>query len=180
MIGLPLWKGSENKPTQPCVDFQGIAGLVDATFGHAPERLEILLKALLSSNERLETCVVLELTAACRDPLSRPWRLCGDALQTAADLELVLRGTSRRSIDDTHACALLNLADAILSNDTLHAASRRRRIRLIRPQIELAAARETSMMKREIARVRAMREARIPNVWKVFEEFVKHDKASVS
>ncbi|MCP3956721.1 MAG: hypothetical protein GY719_02595 [bacterium] len=73
------------------IDFQGVAGLIDAVAGAAPERLGKLLAALLSSQERLEARVVVELTLRCQDPLAPLATLCRDALQAAA-----MEMTSRR------------------------------------------------------------------------------------
>ena len=147
-----------------CIDFHGIATLIDAVAGVEPQHLSALLEVLATSSRRLEARIVAKLAVRCRDPLAPLGTLCRDALQAAADLKLLERSSDWQSVHqvcpDARAGALLNLCDAALANDlhTLGIAAggdRRRRCRAIRPRLKLAAAEESKQLQPKVDADRA-------------------------
>ncbi len=171
--------GTRSRPERLVFDFHGIAGLIDSVLGFAPDRLEVLLRALRSSNERLEARVVLEIVVHCRDPLAPLETLCRDGLHTAADLDRLLHlSTSDLSgcRELRHANAILNLCDAILRQANPYTRRRRQAIRRIRPRVEVAAAAETTSRQQEIERIEVARQAALPHLWETFESFVARNR----
>ena len=163
-------------PTLAVVDFQGIAGLIDTVLGAAPERLDTLLRALATSNERLEARVVVELVLRARDPLAPLATLCRDALKAAADLDLLLTRQGWQRLEEVcshgRATAILNLCDVTIAQANPHGQKRRERIQEIRPRVRLAAVAELKGRRNKIDQVRRMREAALPNLWKLIEAYV--------
>ncbi len=166
----------------PCfVDFQGVAHLIDAISGNAPEHLSMLLRVLSTSGERLEARVVVELVLRCRDPLSPLGSLCREALKTAADLDILLRREHLKLSDIpriSHAGALLNLCDRALQEETPHGKERRRQIRRIRPMVKVLAVAELNNRQEEMAKIRAIRDAVFPNLWNLLETHLARFKGS--
>ena len=150
--------------------------MIDAVLGAAPERLDTLLRALWSSNERLEARVVVELAWRCRDPLAPLSSLCRDALKAAADLDTLLRLPEWRKLEEVcrfgHANAILNLCDVTLSRANPNTAERRKRLREIRPRVKVAAVAEMNSQHERIERLRNARRAALPSLWEFLETYV--------
>ncbi len=148
--------------------------------GVAPRRLGKLLHVLWSSDERLEARVVVEVVLRCRDPLAPLSTLCRDALKTARDLDALLKARPWQKVEEVcrfvRASALLNLCDAILTEPTPYNAKRRGQIREIRSRVKVAAAGELNSRQAEIERIRAMREAVLPNLWVLLATYLVKDK----
>ncbi len=163
-----------------CVDFHGVAELIDTVVGVAPRRLGRLLHVLWSSDEHLEARVVVEIVLRCRDPLAPLSTLCRDALETARDLDRLLKARPWHRAEEVcrsvRASALLNLCDAILAEPTPYNGKRRGRIREIRPRVKVAAAGELNGRRAEIERIRETRDAALPNLWSLFATYLAKDK----
>ncbi len=170
MNGLRVSTGSGFRLTRSWVDFQGVAELIDKTLGLAQESRETLLRVLLSSDECLEARVVLDLVIRCHDPLSPPGQLCRNALKSASDLDDVLRDPSI-DLENIHACALLNLVDALLGKGANE--NRRKQARMIRPTVKVAAIAELTKRRDEVSRMEFLFEHSVPGLWALLEEFVR-------
>ena len=83
--------------TVVCVDFQAMAGLIDAVAGFDPARLPALFTMIWETGYKLEARTVLRAAVACRDPLSDLGTICKDALRTTADFEELIRAKTCQS-----------------------------------------------------------------------------------
>jgi hypothetical protein len=157
-----------------CLDFQSVAGLIDAVAGAEPVRLETLLGIIHETSYRMEARIVLQAAVACRDPLAHPGSICKDALQTIADLEKLARARHWPSLErvvgrfDPRACALLNACDHELARLT---GPKQERLKAIRPRLEQAAALETTRQGAEMRAIAALRHARCRNIWQLYEHW---------
>jgi hypothetical protein len=157
-----------------CLDFQSVAGLIDAVAGSEPVRLETLLRMIHETNYRMEARIVLRTAVACRDPLAQPGMICKDALRTLSDLERLARARHGSSLErvvgrpDPRACALLNACDHEIGR---LAGPKQDRLKAIRPRLEEAAALETTRQGAQIRAIAALRHARCRNIWQVYEHW---------
>ncbi len=162
------------------IDFRGVAGLIDTVASADPGHLKLLLQVLRTSEECLEARVVVELALRCRDPLAPLATLCRDALQTAADFNLLLRSSGWTSVwevcPNARATALLNLCDETLAETRPRARDRRRRCGKIRSRLVSAASEEQGAQRDAFGRIEAQRDAWCPNYRHLFRLFL----ASVS
>lgn len=165
------------------IDFQGTAAIIDTVAGANLSLLKRLFQLLWSSDERLEARVVIELTLQCRDPLAPLSSTCQDALQTASDLELLLRTPDweevRTICPNARATALLNLCDQALSKEGLddHQRERRRRCRDVRPRLKAAVDEESVSASAAIERIAAERQAQCPEYWELLRSYLVQDIA---
>ena len=129
------------------IDFQGIAKLIDTVSLHS-ETLKTLFRVLLSSHERLEARVVVELALWCRDPLAPLSSVCQDALQTSSDLERLLQADDWQEVKEVcpnaRAVALLNMCEEILdaTEGKVQKRLKRRACQRIMSRLKVAAVQE--------------------------------------
>ncbi len=173
----PGGSGHQTEPiSAPVIDFQGVAGLIDAVAGADPGRLGLLLRVLRTSDERLEARIVVELALRCRDPLAPFDTLCRDALAAASDFSRLLRTDTWRSVrnlcPNARATALLNLCDETLANAHPLKKRRRQRCREIRPRLKLAAIEEQRTRAEALEEIEAQRTARCPDYWRLLRSFL--------
>lgn len=166
------------------IDFQGVAGLIDAVLAAAPERLPTLLGVLSSSSERLEAQVVLDIVVRCRDPLAPLETLCRDSLKAAADLDAILNPRRGKNVADVcppgRANAILNLCDAALRDAGPHTGKRRKRIRVIRPEVKVAAVQEMNYRQEDIERISQARDGQLPHLWLLLGRYLVRTKRANS
>lgn len=156
-----------------CLDFQSVAGLIDAVAGAEPRRLSSLLEMMWSSDWRMEMQTVLRAAIACRDPLSDLNAVCKDALRTLKDLDRLARARHWTGLHlivgrpHPHASALLNACDDRIARDGPDKA----KYKVIRPRLESAAKTERRARAREIELFASLRQARCPDLWALFEHW---------
>ena len=160
--------------TVVCVDFQAVAGLIDAVAGFDPVRLPALFTMIWETGYKLEARTVLRAAVACRDPLSDLGTICNDALRTTADLEKLVRAQTWQSIasvvghHDPRSGALLGACDHEITGLT---GPRQARHKAIRARLETAAQAERSARSEEILSYAAIRLARCPGIWQLYEQW---------
>ena len=157
-----------------CLDFQSVAGLIDAVAGSEPVRLATLFAIIWETSFKMEARTVLQAAVACRDPLSDLGTICKDALRTLSDLEKLARARQWRSLagivghTDPRACALLNACDHEIER---LAGPKQTRLRAIRSQLEAAAKTERTARGQEMRALAALRQARCPGIWELYERW---------
>ena len=175
MNGSTVWSNSGTGSILACIDFHGIAALIDTVAEAGPRHLSTLLQVLAASAQRLEARVVVELAVRCRDPLAPLGSRCRDALKAAADLELLESSPQwhslRQMCPEARAGALLNLCDATLANKLPYSQARQRRCWAIRPRLKLAAIEESNARAGEILHLADQRKQRCPEYWQLLETF---------
>ncbi len=156
------------------LDFESVAGLIDAVAGHNPERLSTLLTILWDGRFKAEARRVLEAAVTCRDPLSDLGTICKDALKTLADLEKLARARHWGSLvsvaghQDPRPCALLNACDHQIAR---LAEAKQLPYKAIRPLLDAAAQSERTTRGKEIRAFAGLRHARCPRIWQLYEKW---------
>jgi hypothetical protein len=159
-----------------CLDFQSLAGLIDAVAAAEPVRLATLLPIIWETSYKMEARTVLQAAVACRDPLADLGTICRDALRTLTDLEKLARARQWRNLagivghTDPRACALLNACDHEIARLT---GPKQDCLKGIRPQLEVAAQAERKARGQEIRAIAGLRQARCPGIWELYETW--HD-----
>ncbi len=157
-----------------CLDYQSVAGLIDAVAGNAPARLSTLLTITWETSYKSEMRAVLGMAVVCQDPMSDLGTICIDALQTFADLDKLVRAGQWQSLvsvvghPDPHACALLTACDWEIGRLIV---AKQARYQAIRERLEVAAGLERSLRGKEMKAFAGLREARCPNIWQLYERF---------
>ena len=157
-----------------CIDLQSVAGLIDVVAGCDPVRLSTLFTMLSETSFKSDTRILLGTAVACRDPLSDLGTIYKDALRTFADLEKLARAQSWRDLagvvghHDPRACALLNACDHEIARLQ---GPKQRRLKTIRSRLEAAAWHERTARGQEMQAIAALRQARCPKIWKMYERW---------
>ncbi len=159
------------------LDFGKIASLIDAVASRAPDELPTLLNVLWRSEERQVAKAVLLIAGHAEDPLGEVEKCCQDGLRTAADLDKLCELKRWRDPSTVihrkkrpRLIALYNLVSARLANGHQET-SLYRRYREIKPRLWKGAETERDQCRNEIDELEVARDATVPNLFMVYEEF---------